>query len=118
MDILSTLGGLILAVYGAKFLVSGGTAVAKHFGIPSLVIGATVVAFGTSMPEFTVNMQSAMHGNTDLALGNILGSNLFNICVIFGIVCLIGPLTINENSASNRRFLPNAIHERVHQRRI
>jgi cation:H+ antiporter len=100
MDMLTTLGGLILAVYGAKFLVSGGTAVAKHFGIPSLVIGATVVAFGTSMPEFTVNMHSAMSGNTDLAMGNILGSNLFNIAFIIGVVALIKPLVVSEDSAA------------------
>ena len=74
-----------------------GTAVAKRFGIPSLVIGATVVAFGTSMPEFTVNLHSAVSGSTDLALGNILGSNLFNIAFIIGVVALITPL---ESSAS------------------
>ena len=58
MDALSTLAGLLLAVLGAKLLVDGGTAVAKRFGIPSLVIGATVVAFGTSMPELTVNVDA------------------------------------------------------------
>jgi len=100
MDLLNLVIGIVLAVYGAQLLVDGGVAIAQRYNIPTLVIGSTVVAFGTSMPEFTVNMQSAMHGNTDIALGNILGSNLFNICVIFGTVCLIGPLTINENSAS------------------
>jgi cation:H+ antiporter len=86
MDILFVILGLVFAVYGAQLLVDGGVAVAKRFNIPTLVIGSTVVAFGTSMPEFTVNMHSAFSGNTDLALGNILGSNLFNICMIFGIV--------------------------------
>jgi len=100
MDILYVILGLVFAVYGAQLLVDGGVAVANRFNIPTLVIGSTVVAFGTSMPEFTVNMHSAFSGNTDLALGNILGSNLFNICMIFGIVCLITPLAINKDSAS------------------
>jgi cation:H+ antiporter len=100
MDILFVILGLVFAVYGAQFLVDGGVAVAKRFNIPTLVIGSTVVAFGTSMPEFTVNMHSAFSGNTDLALGNILGSNIFNICMIFGIVCLITPLAIKKDAAS------------------
>jgi cation:H+ antiporter len=100
MDILFVILGLVFAVYGAQLLVDGGSAVARRFNIPTLVIGSTVVAFGTSMPEFTVNMHSAFSGNTDLALGNILGSNLFNICVIFGIVCLIIPLAIKKDAAS------------------
>ena len=79
MDTLFLISGLVFAVYGAQLLVDGGSAVAKRFNIPTLVIGSTVVAFGTSMPEFTVNMHSAFSGKTDLALGNILGSNLFMI---------------------------------------
>jgi cation:H+ antiporter len=100
MDILFVILGLVFAVYGAQLLVDGGSAVARRFNIPTLVIGSTVVAFGTSMPEFTVNMHSALSGKTDLAMGNILGSNLFNICMIFGIVCLITPLAIKKDAAS------------------
>jgi cation:H+ antiporter len=100
MDILYLILGLVFAVYGAQFLVDGGIAVARRFNIPTLVIGSTVVAFGTSMPEFTVNMHSALSGKTDLAMGNILGSNLFNICIVLGIVCLISPLAIKKDSAS------------------
>jgi cation:H+ antiporter len=100
MDAVSTLAGLVLAVLGARILVDGGTAIAKQFGIPSVVIGATVVAFGTSMPEFTVNVHSAMGGNTDLALGNILGSNMFNIAFIVGVAALITPLAVNRDSAT------------------
>jgi cation:H+ antiporter len=100
MDMLYVILGLVFAVYGAQLLVDGGSAVARRFNIPTLVIGSTVVAFGTSMPEFTVNMHSALSGKTDLAMGNILGSNLFNICVIFGIVCLMTPLAIKKDSAS------------------
>ncbi len=100
MDIIFVILGLVFAVYGAQLLVDGGSAVAKRFNIPTLVIGSTVVAFGTSMPEFTVNMHSAFSGKTDLALGNILGSNLFNICMIFGIVCLMTPLAVKKDAAS------------------
>jgi cation:H+ antiporter len=98
MHIILLLAGIFLAVYGAHFLVEGGSAIAKRFNIPTLVIGSTIVAFGTSMPEFTVNINSALNGNTDLALGNILGSNLFNICAILGIICLISPIKISKDA--------------------
>ena len=98
MDIFTLLLGIAFAVYGAQLLVDGGVAIATRFGIPTLVIGSTVVAFGTSMPEFTVNIQSALAGKTDLALGNILGSNLFNIAAIIGIVALITPLAVSSDS--------------------
>ena len=100
MDIFLLLLGIGLAVYGAHFLVEGGSAIAKRYNIPTLVIGSTIVAFGTSMPEFTVNINSAINGNTDLAFGNILGSNLFNICAILGIVCLISPIQVGSDAAS------------------
>ena len=100
MDIVTLLLGIGLAVYGAQLLVDGGVAVASRFGIPTLVIGSTVVAFGTSMPEFTVNIQSALADKTDLALGNILGSNVFNIAAIVGIVAIITPLAVSEDSRS------------------
>lgn len=100
MDILTLLLGIGLAVYGAHYLVDGGSAIAKRFNIPTIVIGSTIVAFGTSMPEFTVNINSALSGNTDLALGNILGSNLFNICAVIGIVCLITPIKVGSDAIS------------------
>ena len=100
MNILFLLLGIGLAVSGAHYLVEGGTAIAKRYNIPTLVIGSTIVAFGTSMPEFTVNINSALQGNTDLAFGNILGSNLFNICAIVGIVCLINPIVVGSDAAS------------------
>ena len=107
MDIILLLLGIGLAVYGAHFLVDGGSAIAKHYNIPTLVIGSTIVAFGTSMPEFTVNINSALHGSTDLALGNILGSNLFNICAVIGIVSLISPIVVGNDAAS--KDLPMAL---------
>jgi cation:H+ antiporter len=104
MDILLLLLGIGLAVSGAHFLVDGGSAIAKRFNIPSMVIGSTVVAFGTSMPEFTVNINSALNGNTDLAFGNVLGSNLFNICAVIGIVSLITPMVVGQDAGKDLRM--------------
>ena len=101
MGMLTLLLGIIAAVYGAKLLVDGGSAIAKRYDIPTIVIGSTIVAFGTSMPELAVNISSALEGNTDLALGNVLGSNLFNICAIVGIVCLIVPMTVDRGAIAN-----------------
>ena len=90
--------GLILLVKGADWLVDGASAIAKRFGISDLVIGLTVVAFGTSMPEFVVNMVSVAVGSTDLAITNILGSNIINTFVILGVTALIWPITSQERS--------------------
>ena len=79
MDIVLLLLAIGLAVYGAHFLVDGGSAIARHYNITTLVIGSTIVAFGTSMPEFTVNINSALNGNTDLALGRLMGGLLVAI---------------------------------------
>lgn len=90
--------GLVLLVKGADWLVDGASAVAKRFGISDLVIGLTVVAFGTSMPEFVVNMVSVAEGSTDLAITNILGSNIINTFVILGVTALIWPVTSQKRS--------------------
>ena len=100
MELIYLLGGILLAVGGAHYLVDGGSAIARHLDISTLVIGSTVVAFGTSMPEFTVNVNSALHGSTDLALGNILGSNLFNICMVIGVVSLMSPISVGPDARS------------------
>jgi cation:H+ antiporter len=84
--------GFIALVKGADYLVDGASAIAKRFGISDLVIGLTVVAFGTSMPEFVVNMVSVAEGSTDLALTNILGSNIINTFVILGLTALVYPI--------------------------
>jgi len=90
--------GLVLLVKGADWLVDGASAIAKRSGISDLVIGLTVVAFGTSMPEFVVNMVSVAEGSTDLAITNILGSNIINTLVILGVTALIWPVTSQERS--------------------
>ena len=90
--------GFVLLVKGADWLVDGASAVARRFGISDLVIGLTVVAFGTSMPEFVVNMVSVAQGTTDLALTNILGSNIINTFVILGLTAVVYPITSQKRS--------------------
>lgn len=91
-------GGFYLLVKGADWLVDGAADIAKKIGISDLIIGLTVVAFGTSMPEFVVNMISASEGNSELAITNILGSNAINIFVILGLTALIWPVSSERQS--------------------
>ena len=90
--------GFVALVKGADWLVDGASAIAKRFGICDLVIGLTVVAFGTSMPEFVVNMVSVAEGSTDLAITNILGSNIINTFVILGLTALVYPIVSQKRS--------------------
>lgn len=90
--------GFVALVKGADWLVDGASAIAKRFGISDLVIGLTVVAFGTSMPEFVVNMVSVAEGTTDLAITNILGSNIINTFVILGLTALVYPVVSQKRS--------------------
>jgi cation:H+ antiporter len=91
-------GGIALIIYGANWLVEGASSVAKKFGISDLVIGLTIVALGTSAPELTVNIFSALKGSTDIAVGNVLGSNICNILLILGITTMINPIQIKKNT--------------------
>lgn len=88
--------GLVLLVVGAEILVRGAARLAAAFGIPPLVIGLTVVAFGTSSPELAVSVQSAWAGQPDLAVGNVLGSNIFNVLLILGLSAVITPLAVSR----------------------
>ena len=90
--------GFVALVKGADWLVDGSSAIAKRFGISDLVIGLTVVALGTSMPEFVVNMFSVADGSTDLAITNILGSNIINTFVILGLTALVYPIVSQKHS--------------------
>ena len=88
-------GGLALLTVGAELLVRGSSKLALHLKVPALVVGLTVVAFGTSAPELVVSISSNMRGLGDIAVGNVVGSNLFNIAVILGFAALIRPLKVN-----------------------
>lgn len=104
MDILLLLVGLGLILAGANFLTDGSAAVAQRFRVPEFIIGLTIVAIGTSTPELVVSVLSAAAGNSDIAIGNVVGSNIFNVFVILGICALIRPLAL---TASNiRRDIP------------
>lgn len=98
MDILLLLGGLVLILIGANGLTDGAAAVAKKFNIPSIVIGLTIVAFGTSAPELTVSISSALKGSSDIAIGNVVGSNIFNTLMIVGCTALVAPIAITRNT--------------------
>jgi cation:H+ antiporter len=86
--------GLVALVAGAELLVKGASALARAFGISPLVIGLTVVAFGTSSPELAVSVQAAWAGKVDIALGNVVGSNIFNVLFILGLSAMVAPLTV------------------------
>jgi cation:H+ antiporter len=88
--------GLVLLVFGADFLVKGAARLAINFGIPSLVVGLTVVAFGTSAPELAVSVKAAYSGQPELAIANVVGSNIFNVLFILGVAALISPLIISK----------------------
>lgn len=90
--------GLAFLIKGADFLVDGASSIAKRFGVSSLVIGLTIVAFGTSAPELIVNIFASINGNTDIAIGNIIGSNIANILLILGISAIIFPLAVKKGT--------------------
>jgi len=91
-----TVVGLLLLCFGGYALVSGGVAIAKKFRISSLIIGLTIVAYGTSTPELAVSVASAFQGETDLILGNVIGSNIANIGMVIGISAIAAPLLITK----------------------
>ncbi|MHC5212531.1 MAG: calcium/sodium antiporter [Planctomycetota bacterium] len=94
LDLLGFLGGLILLVLGAEWMVRGSSRVAVAFGLSPLVVGLTIVALGTSSPEIAVSVSAAIGGQGDLAVGNVLGSNIFNTLAILGVCALIVPITV------------------------
>ncbi|MCD8044820.1 MAG: sodium:calcium antiporter [Tannerellaceae bacterium] len=98
MDFLLLIGGLVLILLGANYLTDGASAVAKRFHISSLVIGLTIVAFGTSAPELSVSLISALKGNSDIAVGNVIGSNIFNTLMIVGCTAVIVPISLSKGT--------------------
>ena len=98
LDLVMLIVGLALTIVGSSGLVDGASGLARRFGVSQLVIGLTIVAFGTSSPELVVNIMAAVRGTPDLAIGNILGSNIFNIFVILGITALVYPISIRHST--------------------
>jgi K+-dependent Na+/Ca+ exchanger related-protein len=102
MDYILIITGFVLLIVGANYLVDGSVGIAKHFNVPNLIIGLTIVAFGTSAPELVVNLVAAADPETtDIALTNIIGSNTINIFVILGVTALVFPIVSQKSS---RRF--------------
>ncbi len=101
LDIFWLVLGLVLILYGANLLTDGASAVAKRLGVSDLIIGLTVVAMGTSTPELVISIMAAVDGNASLAVGNVVGSNIFNILMILGITALIMPIKIKKSVMSN-----------------
>ena len=104
MTILLLLVGLGLIVLGADWLVDGASAIARKAGVSEFVIGLTIVGFGTSCPELVVSLTGAIQGNADIAIGNIVGSNIFNILFILGVTSLILPVSMTM--ANRKRDIP------------
>lgn len=98
ISFLILIAGFILLIIGANKLVEGASSLASKLGIPNIVIGLTVVAFGTSAPELVVNLMASLNGNSELVLGNVLGSNIFNVLGILGITSMIYPLTVKTDT--------------------
>lgn len=111
LNVLFILVGIVLVLWGADRLTDGAVAVAEKIKMPQIVIGLTIVAMGTSMPEFCVSLVSALKGTTDLAVGNIVGSNIFNTLLIVGVSAWVAPMTILKSTV--RKDIPFALFASV-----
>lgn len=100
-DIFILIAGLALIMGGANILTDGASALARRWGVSDLVVGLTIVAFGTSTPELAISVTSAIQGNTGIAVGNVVGSNIFNILVIVGAIALVRPVRITRDIMVN-----------------
>lgn len=101
LNVLFIVVGIALVLWGADRLTDGAVAVAEKMKMPQIVIGLTIVAMGTSMPEFCVSLISALKGTSDLAIGNIVGSNIFNALLIVGVSALVAPMSIMKTTVRN-----------------
>jgi len=98
MDYFYLVGGFIILLYSGNFLVKGGVALANHYKISTLVVGVTVISFGTSAPELFVSIQAAVTAHPDIAVGNVIGSNIANIALVLALTAMILPIPIKSNS--------------------
>ncbi|SHH41135.1 calcium/sodium antiporter [Tepidibacter thalassicus] len=98
MDYLVLIIGFVFLIKGADFFVDGSSAIAKKFKVPPILIGLTIVAFGTSAPESAVSINAALKGSNEIALGNVVGSNLFNFLLVIGISSIINPMKVQKGT--------------------
>ena len=99
------IAGFVLLIKGADFFVEGSSSVAKKLSIPPLIIGMTIVALGTSLPELVTSLVAAKKNETDMALGNVIGSNVFNILLVLGIAAVISPIGFTTQNCIDTIFL-------------
>ncbi len=104
IDIVQLLGGLVLLVLAADWLVDGAVGLARKLGMSMLIIGLTVVAYGTSFPELVVSIIAAFRGSPEIAVGNVLGSNIANICLVLGLTALVCPIPVRQESLLKREL--------------
>lgn len=104
IDLILLILGIVIVLKGADFLTDGSVAVARRFHMSEMIIGMTIIAFGTSMPEFCVSLVSALNGTADMAVGNVVGSNIFNMFLIIGICAMIRPMSVQMDTI--KRDLP------------
>lgn len=107
MNVINIVFGIVLVLWGAGKLTDGATSIAARMKISPMIIGLTVVAMGTSMPEFFVSFVSALKGTSDLAVGNVVGSNIFNAMIIVGTAALVTPMTISKTTV--KKDIPFAV---------
>ena len=100
LQVLLLVVGFVILIKGADWLVSGSSSVASNFKVSKQLIGLTIVAFGTGAPELAVSISSLVNGNSDMLLGNVMGSNIINILLLIGVAALINPIKINKNTIS------------------
>ena len=98
MDYLILVGALVMIIVAATLLTDGSVALAKRLHIPEFIVGLTVMAVGTSMPELTVSMLAALGGHGDMAIGNVVGSNVFNVFAILGICAIFAPIMFTKKN--------------------
>jgi len=98
LALVALLGGFVLLVKGADWLVEGATSIAQRLGLSDLMIGLTVVSFGTSAPELIVNIIASFQDNAGIAIGNVVGSNISNTLLILGITAIITPLAVQRST--------------------
>ena len=100
LQIILLIVGFIILIKGADWLIDGASSAASHFKVSKMLIGLTIIAFGTGAPEFAVSISSLLNGTTDMLLGNVIGSNITNILLLIGIGALIYPIKIKKNTIS------------------
>ena len=100
IQIILLIVGFILLIKGADWLIDGASSTASHFKVSKLLIGLTIIAFGTGAPELAVSVSSLLNGTTDMLLGNVIGSNILNILLLIGIAAVIRPIRIKKDTVA------------------